>query len=282
MIINTDKISTNHKRGEKLITLAGYFTPLMAASIEWAGKVNKLEHPTFHKYFGFVKEHSLFAYGALIFLFWLGTYWTRKGNKVCWEALQVQIDELQSIAFANLQQDSNDSHRVTLFKYKKWCWRRFNWNLYSCFKSIIEGKGPSTGWLVPVLRSGHLSKNTKTVFHVPDEGRNAEGVAGQCWASDYSVHVENLPSLSSASNSENRRKYSTRTNIPLVLVNSYIEDGKELSRSLMAIPVRTASGNRWGVVVLDSQNRTGIDKVETEKAFRTIINTLGVLLEDLA
>lgn len=281
MIVNIENISASYKKGQKLTVLAGYFTPLIAASIEWAGKVDPITHPTFYKYFEIVKEYSLFGYAAMLFLFWYGTFLSRKGNKVCWEALQVQIDELQKIAFANHQHDSNDSHRVTLFKYKKWCWGRYNWNLLAWFKSSIKGQSPNSGWLIPVLRSGHLSKHTKTVFHVPDKGRGAEGVGGQCWASDFVVYVENLPALNASSNNENRDKYGHRTHMPRTLVDSYIKNDKDLSRSLMAIPVITASGNRWGVVVLDSQNKTGIDKVETEKAFRTIINTLGVLLEDL-
>lgn len=281
MIVNIEKISASYKNGQRLSILAGYCTPLLAASIEWAGKVDATAHPTFYKYFSLVKEHSLFGYAAMLFLFWLGIFLSRKGNKVCWEALQVQIDELQKIAFSNHQHDSNDSHRVTLFKYKKWCWSRHTWNLCAWFRSSIKGQTPNSGWLVPVLRSGHLSKNTKTVFHVPDTGRNAEGAGGQCWASDFVVHVENLPTLNASSNDENRNKYGHRTNLSRTLVDEYIDNGKDLSRSLMAIPVITGSGNRWGVVVLDSQNKTGIDKVETEKAFRTIINTLGVLLEDL-
>jgi hypothetical protein len=281
LIVNTNKINRNYKRGERLIVFAGYFTPTLAASVEWAGKIDQLKHPTISSYLMEMKEYSLFAYGFMIFIFWLGAYWTRKGNKVCWDALQVQIDDLQNIAFSNYQHDTNDSHRVTLFKFKKWNWTRYGLNLIAWFKSTLNKQSPRSGWLVPILRSGHLSKQTKTVFHVPDDGNRAEGIGGKCWASDSVVHVEDLPNLKSVTSAANRDRYSKRSNMPRSLVDQYLDEEKDLSRSLLAIPVRTASGERWGVIVLDSKNPTGVDKIETERAFRAIVSTLGVLLEDV-
>ncbi|PMF80617.1 hypothetical protein BCV08_15815, partial [Vibrio breoganii] len=278
LIVNIEKMSARHRYGQRLITIAGYVTPLTAAAIEMAGNINSTKHPTFYALFSYVKEYSLIGYLMMFLIFISGAYLSKSGNKVCWEALQVQIDELQAIAFSEHIQDGNDLHRVTLFKYKKWCFGRHRWNLKAWFKSISKGVAPNSGWLMPVLRSGHLTKNTKTVFAVPDNSADAEGVAGQCWASDYTVHVENLPSLNSASNDDNRLKYSHRTKIPIELIGEYVDNGKTLSRSLMAIPVKDDTGCRWGVVVLDSQKKTGIDKIETEKAFRTIISTLGVLV----
>jgi len=281
LIVDTDKTSANYKRGERLKTFAGYATPTIAATIEWAGKVDEVKHPVFASYFGYVKEYSVFAYIFMISIFALGNYLTRKGNKVCWDALQVQIDELQSIAFSTHQNDANDQHRVTLFKYNKWCWKRHGWNLAAWYRSYSKGIKPWSGWLMPKIRSGHLTKNTRTVFAVPDEGKYAEGIGGKCWASDSAVHIENLPALKPTSSEQNKDKYSTKTNIPRELVDDYIGSGKILSRSLMAMPVKTSTGARWGVVVVDSQNATGIDVNATQQAFRTIIQTLGVLLEDI-
>jgi archaellum biogenesis ATPase FlaH len=126
-----------------------------------------------------------------------------------------------------------------------------------------------------------MSKNTNTIFAAPDEGSLTEGIAGQCWASDYTTYVDKLPSLSHSSKDSNIERYCSGTKLPKEFVKQYIASNRKLSRSLLAIPVRNNNGCRWGVVVFDSQHASGIDKAETEKAFRAIINTLGVLVGDL-
>lgn len=281
LIINTDNLASRYRWGERFKNIAGYMTPVLAATIETASNIDKTSHPTIHSYFLLIKDYSLYGYAGMLCIFFTGVYLSKKGNAVCWEAMQVQIDELQSIAFEKHQAESNEKHRVTLFRYKRWCWRRHGWNLLNWAKSYKVGISPASGWLVPVLRSGHMSKNTKTIFAAPDEGSLIEGVAGQCWASDYTTYVERLPSLSRTSNDNNIEKYCTGTKLPKEFVRQYISNDKKLSRSLLAMPVKDSNGCRWGVVVFDSQHASGIDKIETEKAFRAIINTLGVLVGDL-
>jgi hypothetical protein len=39
------------------------------------------------------------------------------------------------------------------------------------------------------VRSGHTTQKTKTIFLAPDDAGNAEGVAGQVWASDQTIIV---------------------------------------------------------------------------------------------
>jgi hypothetical protein len=62
------------------------------------------------------------------------------------------------------------------------------------------------------------------------------------------------------------------------MVDNYVNNGKRLARSFIAYPVYTGSGNYWGVLVWDSASET-IDDAEAEKAFKVMVETLGVLLE---
>lgn len=281
MIVDINKRRKRYKWGERILYVASFATPMIASTIEFAGKVDEKAYPFMHKAFGVAKDYSLFFYALMVILLFIGYRMTRKGNTVCWEALQVQLDELHSIVFAEYQDQANDVNRVTLFQYKKWCYRRYKWNLKKIYQSIGDGKGPGTGWLIPVLRSGHISRNTNTVFHAPDESRMAEGIAGKCYVSNCIVHVEKLPAVREKSSEQNKKRYASKSHTPLALVKQYTEQGKSLPRSIMSIPVTTSSGDFWGVVVFDSQNESGINKEDTQEVFRAVTNTVGVLLEEL-
>lgn len=138
---------------------------------------------------------------------------------------------------------------------------------------------PWSGWLVPVIRSGHTGKETKTVFLAPDTGRLAEGVAGQCWSSDAMISKENLPKIQQHTSSQNKIRYCRHANMPLWMLDDYCEEGRPVARNFLSFPVKTTTGNRWGVLVFDSRNSSGIDTEKAQEAFQIIVEPLGALLE---
>lgn len=107
---------------------------------------------------------------------WLGNRWAK-------ESLQAFLNDFRKVAFRNGAKGAEFHDQVTLFKYKKWLWCPLLW----------KRRKPWSGWLVPVMRSGHTTKNTSTVFWAPqDYPDKAEGVAGVAWAQNGVVTVNNL------------------------------------------------------------------------------------------
>lgn len=272
-------MSENYNQGARLESFFGLATPVMAAIIEMAGNIDRLQHPTFVVGFDIVKASSLYLYLLFIALYFYGKFLTRKGDKVIWETLQSMVDKLQEIAFSELSNEPNDSHRVTLFKYKKWCWTRFGWSLDNWISAFKNGWAPWSGWLVPVLRSGHTDKATKTVFLAPGNGRDAEGVAGMCWRSDSVIKSGQLPNIAKHSKDRIKRQYAKNSYMPFWMVGKYADNGRSLALDIVSYPVLSVSTKRWGVIVFDSQQQNGIKKEQIHTAYQAIIEPIGVLVE---
>lgn len=270
-MINLDTISRYNGLGAWFISISGVLAPTLAALLELSEKIDHHSHPTVSSVLKQLNDISLYLYIFFICLFLLGKLFSRKGDRIIWEVLQTQIDTLQSLAFSNNTGDLNDHHRVTLFKFKKWSWTRlFQWQ---------RREWPRQGWLTPVIRSGHTGKNTKTIFLAPDEGRDAEGIAGLCWSSDSMIYEYNLPNISGTSSEDNKDKYCRKTHMPRWMLDCYCLSGKDLARTILAFPVKTSNGNRWGVLVYDSMNSTGIDHAKAQSSFEVVIEPIGVLVE---
>jgi hypothetical protein len=276
-LIDIEKLGGRHDRGKFYIHTSGILTPILAGASDLADRVSAEDHPTFHEFLSKVDSNIGVLALSLLLVFLLGWWLAKDGQKLVWLTLQCQIDTLANIAFPNANGDLNDRHRVTIFKYNKWCWKRFKSK--RIFYFLKQGIWPRSGWLVPVLRSGHTGKNTSTVFLAPDDGKSAEGVAGLCWSCDSGVYRTKLQAITTVSSDENKDKYSKATSMPRWLLDSYLAEGRPLARALLAYPVQTRLGKRWGVIVLDSQDRLGIDEAVADAALRTIIEPVGVLLE---
>jgi len=277
-LIDLEQIESLNKSGERLIAFSGLATPILASALEFGGQINSVRHPTFHFLFQIVEDASLQLYLLFLVTFIIGKFRGRKGERVVWETLQGQIDSLQYIAFPKHSDDLNDHHRVTLFKHKKWCWKRF-FNRRT-FNQAWQGEWkPWGGWLVPVIRSGHTGKGTSTVFYAPDEGKHSEGIAGRCWASDSTVFKEKLPRVIRSTAERNRKKYANMSYMPKWMLENYCDTGRPLARSILTYPVQTSAGNRWGVLVFDSMESSGISEEDSQKAFEVIVEPIGVLLE---
>jgi GAF domain len=163
-----------------------------------------------------------------------------------WKSVRKVLDKHREKAFDVEDGDPAHFYRVTLFKRVQWtaC------NRASTYWEWGWWRWPWSGWLVPVVRSGHTTQKTKTIFLAPDDAGNAEGVAGQVWASDQTIIVEDLPEITDRSSDEEVKEYAKKTFVSEEWVRKRI--GKNpLSRSICGMPVEVESV-KWGVLVLDS------------------------------
>lgn len=101
-----------------------------------------------------------------------------------WSAVQAVVDRIQAEAFSG-QPGYAHHHRATLFRHQKFLWWPFPvrhwlwpWGL---------GRWPGSGWLVPVIRSGHATQRSTTYFLAPDDADHFEGVAGHIWNSNKEI-----------------------------------------------------------------------------------------------
>ncbi len=129
------------------------------------------------------------------------------GQPWVWDAVHKVIDKFAEKAFEATPGAGVHENRVTLFRHT-WAftlpWRgkrrpgsRWRW--------------PWSGWLVPVVRSGHATQNTTTLFLAPDDAYNAEGIAGQTWARRQVFQTLDLPDVMKNPTEENIRDYATKT-----------------------------------------------------------------------
>jgi len=163
-----------------------------------------------------------------------------------YDAVKEMLEILREKGFPD-NTDQVHYHRVTLFRRRKWhlCWKMWPWS----------------GWLIPVVRSGHTTLNHRTCFLAPDDDPDmAEGIAGRCWSSKNVVLIpdkdsknQQLPDLRDT-NSKPRdpyasmSAYASATFVPITWVRKRLPH----SRSFLGIPV-VVKGEPWGVIVVDSR-----------------------------
>ena len=163
-------------------------------------------------------------------------------------------------------------HRVTLFVHKHfalkgtWPWRK--------------GRMPWSGWLVPVVRSGHTTQKVKARFLAPDEADRSEGIAGMTWCNQSVVTAPTLPVLTAKSPATDIDLYGAGTGIGSDWIRDRLKRGETLPQSLRGLPVEV-SQDKWGVVVLDSRMQNGFvaDPTGSGKVTLMFLSTLGGLLE---
>lgn len=223
-----------------------------------------------------LQENSFFLWLTLGFVSILGWWFRRRGDPWVWDKLQILLDDFQRVAYRDFAADIRDHHRVTLFRHQKWHWR-----FRTCMTRGIwpwkPGRYPWSGWLVPVLRSGITSQNTRAVFLAPDDANSAEGVAGRAWGSNRILVVDDLPRITSTSGRTQVTRYARRTFCPEEIVRDYMGRGKDLPRSIGAIPIEV-NNKMWGVLVLDSQNEHGVTE-DVVNNFTLTVKIIGQMLE---
>lgn len=201
------------------------------------------------------------------------------GEPWAWETVQTTLEELQSHAFKQ-NTDPLHHHRVTLFKHERCRFRICFGQWRHKFWPWGRRRGPCSGWLVPVARTGHTTQKTKTVFLAPDDADAAEGIAGQAWNRSVMIPVSGLPDLNAERTEANISDYASRTWLSRELVKQRIHMGLPTARSYLGIPIEV-KGRKWGVLVLDSRDPNGIKlpKGLTYDTYKVMAKFLERLLE---
>jgi hypothetical protein len=108
-----------------------------------------------------------------------------------------------------------------------------------------------------VCRSGHLyPKGIQALAINENNEAGNEGVAGQAWVTDSTVYRA-LPEVPEVWSDDDPvcQAYASDGLLPTPKAGKL----HVKSRSLLATPVRSASGARWGVLCIDSRRPDGID-----------------------
>lgn len=222
-----------------------------------------------------VSSYEILLYLSLFTL--VGFYLRLRGDPWLWDKLTFILNGYQAKALPNGAEIPNHQHRVTLFKRKRFaCWPRRGAG--SIWWPYGQGRWPGSGWLKPVLRSGHTTKNTKAIFLAPDDPSAAEGLAGQSWVGNQVLIRSNLPDLNVENPSNTKIKdFARKTFCTEPMVRFMIRNKKPMPQSLAAIPVEV-NGQIWGVVVLDSSDPNGVTH-QSVVDFELTVALIGQLLE---
>jgi len=194
-------------------------------------------------------------------------------DKWGFEAVKEMLEILREKAFPE-NSDPQHHHRVTLFRYRKWriCLRKWPWS----------------GWLVPVVRSGHTTQHRKTCFLAPDDADKAEGIVGRTWSTcgvivvpDFAKNQAVLPNLLF----EEERPHDIHPIADVYSKATYVSIDWVLknlpgARSFMGIPV-TVKGVPWGVIVVDSRNPHIENSSRVYEAYNLISRPLIKCIERL-
>jgi hypothetical protein len=195
-----------------------------------------------------------------------------------WATVKSIVDQIRKDAFAGqLQPAPTDHHRATLFRYQKFLWWPFParglwpWG---------RGRGPSSGWLVPVIRSGTRTQKSVTYFLAPDRGEDAEGVAGAVWAQEG--ELDQSPGFTLGENGVRPTDvqitdYAKKASLSETSVRRMLSQGKVLSASFRGVVVLGKESKIWGVLMLDSRTPDGAAKANLNIAHYAYC--LGKLLE---
>ena len=185
----------------------------------------------------------LWLAGALVFGGAASWFLGKLDHPAVLDAVDAILAEFREALFGNLGGDTAH-HRVTLFK-------RVPWKLAVARDNAGKLRWPWSGWLVPVARSGHGTRNTNVRFLCPDDTDNAQGVAGRAWASSRAVIVQELLDLGKTEvvSEDEIRSYAEQMFVPDV----WVKKRSPRARSLMGFRVEDARSNPWGVLVVDSR-----------------------------
>lgn len=226
----------------------------------------------------YLNDWSLPLYALAIMMLIYGTLARRAGDPWIWEKIQYLIDGMRDRLWEDLEAARMDEHRVTLFQRKS-----FVLFLRKPGASILwpYGRGcyPWSGWLVPVLRSGHTAQVSRSIFLAPSGGTShkVEGVVGEAWASKTTIIIDSLNKIRQNSAIKTKKTYADKTFCDVSIVDRYLAQNRTPPRSIGAIPIQV-HGKIWGALVLDSQEPDGVTEEKTNQ-FKLTTDLLGQLLE---
>ena len=186
----------------------------------------------------------------------------RTGQPAVWQAIHSVLDELRDLVLRG-RSGAQDHHRVTLFQARR-SWPPWTWP-------------PWALCLVPVARSGHMTRQSGTCFRIPNQSDDVEGVAGRAWAMRGTFAVDGLPDPNPATATEEElQTYAEGTFVNMAWVRKR-RHPERLARSYLAIPVEV-KGEPWGVIVLDSRDPGPIGR-DAKRVYNSLAKVLEALLE---
>jgi len=178
--------------------------------------------------------------------------WVRRRlDRSRYEAIHDLLDQICEATFSDVSFELEQHRRVTLFKRKRFYWKR--WPFFGA-------------WLVPIERSGETTRRTDAVFRVHDDGEKCEGVAGRTYSKRKIVYVDSLPSLRTNRSDDDLKKYGEKS---FTDPKRFRSNRFPQSCSLMGLPIEV-DRKRWGVLVIDSINPSF-----SQKRAKQIFNALG-------
>ena len=128
----------------------------------------------------YLNDWSFLLYTLVIVLLLYAPLAHRAGDPWLWEKIQYLIDGMRDRLWEDFENARMDEHRVTIFQRKS-----FVLFLKRPRTSMLwpygQGCHPWSGWLVPVLRSGHTAQVSRSIFLAPSGGTShkVEGVVGK-------------------------------------------------------------------------------------------------------
>lgn len=180
-----------------------------------------------------------------------------------WKAIQSCLDEFRDQVFDGTDhaEDLNFKHRVTLYRLQN--------------GSLKMLKPVWQRWLVPVARSGIITKRTRSIFRLPDNPHQIEGFVVQAFLKKgIWLRAEEVPELRQDMTASDRQAYRDKTSISVdkALRMNYT------ARSYAAIRMEV-NGKPWGVLVLDSVNSRMPAPPELTRLFRLLTSAIAPILE---
>lgn len=255
---------------------------MLSAFLGWANGVEQADpwlrnRPIIWTFIETLQNYTIYLYLTIGLVLIFCFFYRRAGDPWVMEKLKFILDQYQYKVFSANGAPA-DHDRVTLFRHKENCWFVKHWSASKSYKPW--GDRPfGSNYLVPFLRSGHLSQKTRAIFYAPDDSDKAEGLCALAWAKKGAVLQVNLPELRLTSSVRAIDKYAKRTNSRPEMVQKYLREGRPLPRSIAAIPIE-CGGRIWGVVVLDSRSPDGVTD-ESVNNYQLTIALIGQLLEKI-
>lgn len=176
------------------------------------------------------------------------------------------LDQMCERTFVKMTFQLPQHRRVTLFKYRRFCVRRFPFLPFF-----------SSGFLVPIERSGSDTRRTSSIFRVFDNGEMSEGVAGRVWSANSNIYVEGLPDIVNGCTDEALTDYAKKSFYPKARLMAL--KTKPNCQSLMGIPVQVGN-KKWGVVVFDCVHPKFSERKAREQ-FSAVAKSLAAQLKGL-
>ena len=225
-----------------------------------------------------LKDQSLMLYVIIVALFFYSLLAQRAGDPWIREKIQYLIDGVRERLYEDFGTDRLDEHRVTLFKRKGFAWkiRRPGSRKYWPYGADYF---PWSGWLMPVLRSGHTAQTSASAFLAPsgELSHKVKGVVGRAWASKNTIVVDNLSEIRQDSALRTKEIYARKTFCEIDWVERCLGQNRQPPRSIGAIPIEV-HGKIWGALVLDSKAPHGVTD-EKIANFKLTASMIGQLLE---